>query len=196
MRSGCHIGEIHRTSRHPGRGSPLHELLAFTERCIFSINCPNHPPPHPALPCCPYSSSQVTWSMQNKGLLHYNFWLGNSLSNKIWKSIEKNLHSIKGRDIKKRKCWLSVVFQFGGQIPARGNCTWAAEWVCEGIAMPAAGWEFISCGRACICPRRPSPGWPPYWSSPRHSCCDTPEGEKKQQHSKGQTYLRFDSFII
>lgn len=39
--------------------------------------------------------------MQNKGLLHYNFWLGNSFSNKIWKSIEKNLHhSIKGRDIK------------------------------------------------------------------------------------------------
>lgn len=37
--------------------------------------------------------------MQNKGLLHYNFWLGNSFfSNKIWKSIEKNLHhSIKGR---------------------------------------------------------------------------------------------------
>lgn len=61
-------------------------------------------PPPLMLPCTPYSSSQVTWPMQNKGLLHYNFWLGNSFSNKIWKSIEKNLHrSIKGRDIKKRK---------------------------------------------------------------------------------------------
>lgn len=32
------------------------------------------------LPCAACSSSQVIWSMQNKGLLHYNFWLGNSFS--------------------------------------------------------------------------------------------------------------------
>lgn len=99
--------------------------------------------------------------------------------NKIWNSIEKNLHrSIKGRDIKKRKkvALRHLISQLGGLIPARGNCTWAAELVFEGIAMPTAAWHFISCGHACICPRRPSPGWPPCWSSPHHSCCDTPGG--------------------
>lgn len=53
--------------------------------------------------------------------------------------------------------------------------------------MPAARWNFISCGRACICPHRPSPGWPPYWSSPHHSCYDTPNGKKNT--SKGQKQL-------
>lgn len=48
MPSGCRIGDIHCTSRHPGRGSPLHELLSFTERCIFSMNRPT-PTRYPAL---------------------------------------------------------------------------------------------------------------------------------------------------
>lgn len=54
--------------------------------------------------------------------------------------------------------------------------------------MPAAGRGFTSCGRACICPHRPSPGSPPYWSSPHHSCCDTPE-EATQWKSDALTIM-------
>lgn len=144
MQSGCHVGETDRTSRHPGRGSPLHELTEFAEDCIFSIN---RPPPtrYPALLTV---VPQVTWSMQNKGLLHYNFWLGNSFSNKIWKSIEKNLHrSIKGRDIKKENVGSPLSFSLEAKFQLEEIALEQLNGSVRASPRQQAGFHFL---RACL----------------------------------------------
>lgn len=93
-------------------------------------------------------------------------------------------HSIKGRNIKTKKSSSPSIVQSWRpdsskkQIAlkqlnrtlghANGGVGLGGWGVGEGLG-------FISCGRVCICPRRPSPGWPLYWSSPHRSCCGKPE---------------------
>lgn len=76
---------------------------------------------------------------------------------------------------KKKKCWLSVVSVWRPRFQLEEIALEQLNGSARALPRQQQGRGFISCGSACICPHRPSPGWPPYWSSPHRSCCDTPE---------------------